>query len=154
MWPFAKELRSSVNSVADLHDVEYESCLEKVHAHVKYNKSSLSKKYECGKGARSVEDRGVGDEEQRFGSELEQYNGIDGGRVFKWYTRGVFNKHLSSKGTSERSCTERQCVDALAAASEELRVNGLTAALAPFAGPQCFAHLNAASVECRVHANK
>ena len=46
-------------------------------------------------------------------------------------------------------------MDALAATSDELRKYPMvTDNLAPFAGPQCFPHLDKASTECRLHANQ
>ena len=90
----------------------------------------------------------------KFGSVAEQYNGRDGGRHFKWYSKQMFLYFLRQVGASEASCTERQCMDALAATSLFIRNNPEKSAhLVPFAGPQCFAHLNPAGSCYRVDAN-
>ena len=76
--------------------------------------------------------------DDKYGSIREQYNGVGGGQVFKWYTRPVFLKHL---GTAEKSCTERECMEALRKTSEELKAYpAVTSRLEAFAGPQCFPH--------------
>ena len=111
------------------------------------------RKYEVGAGVRSRDDR-LG-ASGRFGTDRERYNGRNGGQRFRWYSRPVFNRYLSRAGASEASCTERQCMDALAATSDELRKYPMvTDNLTPFAGPQCFPHLDKASTECRLHANQ
>ena len=67
--------------------------------------------------------------------------------MFLFYLR----KHL---GASEASCTERQCMEALAATSEHLTDNPVKAEhLTPYAGPQCFAHLNPEGSCFRLNAN-
>ena len=78
-----------------------------------FHKRVLGKKYDVGAGVRCRDDRLNGG---RFGTERERYNGRDGGKVYKWYSRVVFNNYLSRLwGVSEESCTERQCVLALKA---------------------------------------
>ena len=97
------------------------------------NKGREGWKYERGAGVRGRDDRVGGG---RFGTERERYNGRNGGRVFKWYTRPVFNNYLAQMGVSEESCTERQCMLALGATSDELRKYGMvTRRLTPFLGP-------------------
>ena len=92
-------------------------------------------KFERGKGVRGLDDRDVND---RYGSERERYNGVGGGKVFKWFSRVVFNSFLARMGVSEADCTERDCMLALAATSAELtKIDMLTEQLKPFAGPQC-----------------
>ena len=102
-------------------------------------------------------DRGAygNERRRRYGTEREQYNGRGGGRVFKWYSRAVFNNYLARMGASEQSCTERQCMVALGAVSDELKKYPMvTERLTPFAGPQCYPHLDVASANYRVHANE
>ena len=82
------------------------------------------------------------------------YNGEGGGRVFSWYRKGLFGWFLNQLGYAGRDlskCSERQCMDALLATSEKLRLFPMeTAELQPFAGPQCYPHL---SEKARLDAN-
>jgi hypothetical protein len=83
-----------------------------------------------------------------YGSVQERYNGVGGGRVYKWFSRTVFNSFLSRMRASEGGCTERECMLALAATSAELtKFDMLTQSLKAFAGPQCYAHLDPAGSE-------
>ena len=128
--------------------------LRKIRDNIKSVKGREQKKYESGRGVRTRDDR-VGGSSSRYGTDRERYNGRGGGRVFKWYTRNVFNKYLSQLKVSETTCTERQCMLALAATSDELRkYDMVTENLTPFAGPQCYPHLDPKSVDYRVHANQ
>ena len=170
MWRYASELRPDLESLNETDDErprdergekvfklkndEYERCLKKINKNLKlHNQKREQRKYEVGAGVRTREDR-LG-ASGRFGTDRERYNGRNGGQRFRWYSRPVFNRYLSRAGASEASCTERQCMDALAATSDELRKYPMvTDNLTPFAGPQCFPHLDKASTECRLHANQ
>ena len=91
----------------------------------------------------------------RSGTERERYNGKNGGRVFKWYSRGVFQNYLRRMGVGEENCSERQCMVALAATSDELKKYPMEIRkLTPYLGPQCFPHLDVRSVDCRLRANE
>ncbi len=80
---------------------------------------------------------------------------MGGRKVFKWYSRAVINNYLTRMGASEHSCTERQCMIALGAVSDELRKYPMvTDRLTRFAGPQCYPHLDPSSVDYRVLANQ
>ena len=143
MWNMAVKEVPGIEFLRDLKDEQYVNCLDAVHKHLEMNKKILGKKYQRGAGVRSLDDRSRDD---RYGSLREQYNGVGGGQVFKWYTRPVFSKNLRSKGTDEGKCTERQCMDALRETSDELRdYPALTARLVAYAGPQCFPHTDARS---------
>ena len=135
-----------------LTDSMYEACLKKIQAFIGQHKGREAKKYIKGAGVGCRDDRAGGG---KYGSEREQYNGEGGGRVFMWYRRGVFNNYLKKMGVTEQSCTERQCMIALRATSDELRKYSIVCEhLRRFAGPQCFAHLNRFSAEYRVLANE
>ena len=137
----------------ELSNKEYESCLRKMQAYIDANKGREAKKYERGAGVRELNDRGGSGE--RYGTDRERYNGRGGGRVFKWYSRAVFNNYLSRMGTSEEGCSERQCMLALAATSDELKKYPmLLDRLVAYAGPQCFPHLDPASSDYRARANQ
>ena len=72
-----------------------------------------------------------------------------------WYSRPVFNNYLKQLGVTEQSCTERQCMIALSATSDELRKYPIACEhVKRYAGPQCFPHLNPSSAEYRVLANE
>ena len=137
-----------------MNDEQYERCLKKMQEYVEKNKGREARKYERGAGVRTRDDR-VGGGCRRYGSELEQYNGKEGGKVFRWYSRAVFNNYLARMGASEGSCTEKQCMVALGATSDELRKYPMvTEHLKPFAGPQCFPHIDSSSLVYRGHANE
>ena len=75
--------------------------------------------------------------------------------MFKWYSQAVFNDYLKRMGASEQTCTERQCMAALEATSEELRKYPMvTENLVEYAGPQCYPHLDKGSVDYRVKLGK
>ena len=126
--------------------------LEGIQDNLVLRKGRKGKKYECGAGVRTRDDRVDGG---HYGTEREKYNGRGGGRVFKWYSRPVFNNYLARMGVSEESATERQCMLALAATSDELKKYPMvTERLVPFLGPQCYPHMDRSSVEYRVRANE
>ena len=103
---------------------------------------------------RNRDDRG-GAGDSKYGTERERYNGRGGGRMFKWYSQAVFNNYLKRMGASELTCTERQCMVALEATSDELRkYQMVTDNLVPYAGPQCYPHLDRGSLEYRVTSKK
>ena len=133
MWQYASDMVAGLEYLNEcndadqfkLNDEQYERCLKKVQEYVEKNKGSQARKYERGAGVRTRDDREGGgrsgsERERRYGSEREQYNGKEGGRVFRWYSRAVFNNYLARMGASEGSCTERQCMVALGATSDEL----------------------------------
>ena len=107
--------------MADLSEEEYDKCLREVHeVFRKHSHMRPSDTVQKGKGPRNSGERAQLDEQ--FTHEKECYNGVDGGRVFKYYTLGVFTRFLRVMGVEDwRQCTERQCMDALSATSEELR---------------------------------
>ena len=76
-----------VEFLRDWKDEEYVNCLDAVHRALEHNKKSYGEKYQRGATVRHLDDRMRND---RFGSSREQYNGVGGGQVFKWYTRDVF----------------------------------------------------------------
>mgnify|MGYP003313610141 FL=1 len=152
MWKYASELDSAIDFLSDLDEEQYEQCLWKVQRYMESHKAREGKKYECGAGVRSVEDRAGGG---CFGTARERYNGIGGGRVFKWYSGPVFNKILAHMGVSEASCNERQCMNALAAVSREvMKYPMVSTRLKAYAGPQCYPHVDSSSPDYRVHANE
>ena len=89
-------------------------------------------------------------------SNLVEYNGFCGGRVFKWYTRPAFERHLRQRGWNGlprkvEQCTEQECMAALRATSDELLMFPmLTSHMVPYGGPQCFPPLR---VQSRLDAN-
>jgi len=95
------------------------------------------------------------DPESRFGSECEQYNGAQGGRYIKWYSKQMFEFYLRRfTGACVANCTERQCMDALASTNHHLRTNPEKVNhLTPYVGPQCFAHLDKNGSDYRLNAN-
>ena len=75
--------------------------------------------------------------------------------MFMHYSRPVFNNYLKRMGVTEQSCTERQCMVALSATSDELsKYDMVKDRLRKYAGPQCFPHLDPSSSEYRVRANE
>ena len=126
MWQYASEMVAGLEYLNErndadefkVNDEQYERCLKKVREYVENNTGREARKYERGAGVRTRDDRVGGG---RYGSERGQYNGKEGGRVFRWYSRAVFNNDLGRMGASEVSCTERQCMVALGATSDELR---------------------------------
>ena len=137
-----------------LSDAQYEECLRMIQGNMQANGSRDSKRYRLvrGVGVRTRDDR-VGS--TQYGTERERYNGEGGGRVFKWYSRAVFNSYLSRMGVDERSCDERQCTIALGATSDELRKYPmLMERLVAFSGPQCYPHLDPQSSDYRVRGNE
>ena len=96
MWHYASEMEPDLKFLSEvdergqykLSDEKYERCLWKIQQYVQMNKRTEGGKYECGVGVRVRDDRLGGN---RYGTERERYNGKGGGRVFKWYSRAVFN---------------------------------------------------------------
>ena len=160
MWAYASKLIPDLGSLNELDnrgqyrldDESYEECLRQIQWNLKMHKGREGGKYERGAGVRTREDRVGGG---RYGSEREKYNGVGGGKVFKWFSRAVFNNYLARMGASEASCTERQCMIALGAVSDELKKYPMvTDRLTQFTGPQCYPHLDPSSVDYRVLANQ
>ena len=112
MWAYASEMVPGLEALNELdergqyrlNDEMYERCLRRIQMNLEMNKRQERGKYEQGAGVRTRADREGGG---RYGSERERYNGVGGGKVFKWYSRAVFNNHLACMGASEQSCTER-----------------------------------------------
>ena len=164
MWAFATKVAPDAQYLKDLTDQEYELCLKKVQQHVQMvgrrgGNWRDKHKVEVGAGVRGRKDRWnkKRDEEldERFGSERERYNGKEGGRTFKWYSRPVFNNYLARMGASEETCTEKECMLALAAVSDEIHKYPMVKDhLVEYAGPQCYAHLDKRSKDYRARANE
>ena len=93
MWHYASRTAPGIEYLRELSDKDYEECPIRINANLKANKSRESKKYELGRGVRNRDDRGGGSD-SKYGGERERYNGRGGGRVFKWYSRAVFNLSL------------------------------------------------------------
>ena len=129
MWHFAKELfdaahGGNLGSIRELAPEEYRECLDKVN---KYLKDHRALREEVGRGhdARSLVDAEKGPvsaADQGLGVysvsgagslALEDYNGVGGGYVHKWYQREEFDRQLSVRGVDRVTCNERVCVEAL-----------------------------------------
>ena len=92
------------------------------------------------------------DSHRERGEESASYNGEGGGKVFKWYVKSVFLRHLALLDVELATCSERQCMMALAATSDELRRSVYEyGSLDAYAGPQCFPQLQD---KARVDANQ
>jgi hypothetical protein len=145
MWEFALKLDTEarrlqhgpLSHLADLQDEEYDECLEKVSAYFKANKPlrrfgrQVLLKPDLGP-------RSAGDREASF----EDYNGEDGGRVFKWYVRAYFEAEIARLGAGRDTMTEAQCMRALRATSVFLRqLPEVQKSLKEYAGPQCYPQL-------------
>ena len=134
-----------MHSIDDLGDAEFTECLERVneyirlHVPLQHRTGTTSVGFiERDQGPRTVAERH---------EKSAAYNGRDGGRVFKWYTRPAFERHLwkvgwQGKRKAVETCTEKQCMQALRATSAELQMFPLERnRLKPYAGPQCFPQL-------------
>ena len=134
-----------LESIDDLGDVEFTERLERVSEYIRLNRpwqqhagTTSFGFIERDQGPRTVADRH---------DRTAAYNGRGGGRVFKWYTRPAFERHLvkvgwQGKRTAVETCTEKQCMQALRATSEELQMFPIDRhRLKAYAGPQCFPHL-------------
>ena len=146
LWAEAVKYASadrSIDSLRDLTPEELERCVAKVHEYFRKNPRLLDRpgvrnmgfvKLGQGPGPRApLEDPSYA------------YNGENGGKNFQWYKRGLFGmllKQAGFAGSDLSRCTERQCMVALLATSEKLRIFPMeTAELVPYAGPQCYPHL-------------
>ena len=142
MWDTATALdtderraeRGELRSLADLTDAEYDDCLVKVSESLKANAPSRRRGEKIlikpDVGPRGSADRG---------GESEAYNGEDGGRVFRWYVRRVYEDELLKMGAGRDTGTEAQCVRALRLTSLRLRLQPqVTSKLREYAGPQCY----------------
>ena len=94
MWAKAFKLRKAsgvcLDFLDDLNEVEYNDCLKAVNkewSHVNEEKSGAVRVY-C--GARAERDKGPASYAQCGDQTLSSYNGVGGGRVFRWYDLGVF----------------------------------------------------------------
>ena len=144
MWKMAETF--VVDGLRDLSDQQYDYCLRKVHAYFSMHPGQWQqgkvKTVEKGKGpAHHGERAHKGAQEMKH--EKECYNGVDGGRVYKYYAPGTFARILKDAfGVSWDKVTERQCMDALRATNEDLHhYPQKCCQLQPYAGPQCFPQL-------------
>ena len=115
----------AMESIDDLGDAEFTECLERVNEYIGLNRPLQHQKgatsvgfIERDQGPRTVADRHLA---------AAAYNGREGGRVFKWYTRPAFERHLVNAGwrgkaRAVETCTEKQCMKALRATSDELQM--------------------------------
>jgi hypothetical protein len=139
LWKTCSKQFPDVHSVKALNDAQYAACLEAVHVYLRDESRNLSVIIKVGLGVQAISDR----DKTKFGSVAERYNGQDGGRFFKWYSRNIFRCNLQCYGVTEQTCTERQCMAALAAKRDEIqKYPQRQALLEPFKGPQCFSHLD------------
>ena len=134
-----------MESIDDLGDAEFTGCLERVDEYIKKHPILQHQKGTTSAGfiERDQGPRTVGERHDTTAT----YNGRDGGKVFKWYTRAAFERHLTKIGwrgkpRAVESCTEKQCMRALRDTSAELQMFPIDRhRLTPYAGPQCFPHL-------------
>ncbi len=172
MWARALELceergaefASSVRSLADLNDKDYDECLARVDRWVKDHPSLLLKHgLQKGRGPASHADRPqsqllgsravVEQETEGDGKRAEDYNGSKGGRIFKWYTPRVMAvESLGRFGKHPTDLQEREWMEVLRAVNATVRRQDAmaTACVEEYAGPQCYAHR---SDLARVRAN-
>ena len=148
MWHMAKRVRGrgerkaargALHAVEGLWADEYAEALAEVNMFLKCNEGLRR-----AGGVDIIErDYGPGNAaEAHARPELAAYNGRDGGKYFKWYEPGRFLQELRRRGAEVATCTEDQCMQALASTSEELkRTGGEMGALVPYAGPQCYSQL-------------
>ena len=71
---------------------------------------------------------------------LAAYNGVGGGRFWKWYESGVFEAELKKLRATFERFSERECVDDLRNTSARILVMSreYKADLTPYGGPQCY----------------
>ena len=152
MWHEAQKLdtperqadREQLRSIADLEEEEFNLCLERVHKYVT-DHVGQQKHIEKSKGSQSFAD-------YKANPDLAEYNGIGGGRVFRWYSRAIFERHLRTmhplwcgppRQVHEGDLTERQCMQALRATSSEIqRFPSVFVSMVEYSGPQCFPHVS------------
>jgi hypothetical protein len=144
MWEMARKLNTEdrrrehgeLRGLSDLQDSEYNECLEKVNSYFVANRPLRR----CGARVLLKPDMGPRSSAER-GTELEDYNGEGGGRIFKWYARVMFECELRALGVGRGTMTEALCMRALRATSVRLRqLSEVTKSLKEYAGPQCFPH--------------
>ena len=144
MWKMAEI--HGVDGVRDLTDLQYDQCLRDVHKYFTFHPG------QCHEGKVKIVEKGKGPSHrgeraqkgpEEITHEKECYNGLNGGRVYKYYTPGTFARILhQSFALTWDKISERQCMDALRATSEELGIYPQTnSQLLPYAGPQCFPQL-------------
>ena len=142
MWSYASKYE--VNSIKELSDEDYMKCIEETHKYLR-DHSSYCKKGKCVLVARGMGPQGVADRSRdrtETSNAAEDYNGVDGGRVYMYYSPGVFARMVHRLGCTFETCTERQCVDVLRAVNNEIdNYPMVRVQLKPYAGPQCFAQL-------------
>ena len=149
MLGVAAKMAPEISSLNNLTPEQYEVCLCKVNDHVRMH--NLTAKLKQGVGARGIHDQ---DRNDKFGSVRERYNGEGGGKVFKWYSRAVFINYLNRMQTTPAECSEKECMLALGAVSDELKKYPMVMdRLTAYAGPQCLQHLDKDGGEYRLHAN-
>ena len=145
---------SSVSSLADLNDKDYDECLARVDRWVKDHPSLVLKHgLQKGRGpashaarpqSQSAGSRAVAEVEiVEDGKHAEDYNGSEGGRIFKWYTPRVMALvSLNRFGKQPTDLQEREWMEVLHAVNETVRMQDAiaTACVEEYAGPQCYAH--------------
>ena len=110
--------------------------LEHVHEYFRMNPE-----FTRGSAAWVERDQGPRDvKEWRDAPCLRDYNGANGGRVFRYFAPAVFEQELAKFGVERETCNERQAVEALRRTSLRLNRHGEWGAgqLTAYAGPQCF----------------
>ena len=112
MWWEAVKLRSTIVPLNELSEAEYSACLDAVHKYYAYH-PNVRETHGVEKGKGPVE---FAERDQP----CAQYNGTGGGRMLKWYQRGVFQAELRRLGTTMDSASERQWMLALRSTSASL----------------------------------
>ena len=118
MWHFARADHDEAHgghlgSIAELAAEEYKLCLDKVNRHLKCHKMCREvpgeEFVEKDRGPISAGDQGLG--VRALGSTcapaLEDYNGVGGGKVHRYYRREVFDAELARRGVDRSTCNER-----------------------------------------------
>ena len=164
MWSAAAKLDSEqrradtgcqIASIDDLDDAEFVKCLDERDDYIRHH-PRLQRRGQRGNSSADAsggyveKDQGPTVAADR-GSNFVEYNGFQGGRVFKWYTRPAFERHLRKRGwhglpRKVEECTEQECMVALRATSDELRMFPmLTSNMVPYGVLQCFPNLRVQS---------
>lgn len=129
--------------VEQLSDEEYNMCLASMNSHFQKHGDLRTRD-----GRVLIEtDKGPGACEQRACDSRADYNGVDGGRVFKWYAPQIFHLVLIQRyrfldWQLFRGFDEHMCMEALQLTHRKLAAERWTHShLEAFAGPQCFPQL-------------
>ena len=145
MWAEAGKLdvsarrleRGELTSLDGLTPEEYDVCLARVDYYYQHNLVMR------GSGGEVLVERDMGPRSaSERGDASAWYNDKGGGRVFRWYHVRKFHEELAARGVDEVTCTEAQCMDALAVVSRFFGHRpGVQRHLRRYAGPQCWRHL-------------